>query len=336
MSVRHLHDDIWQVDISLPNRDRFHKNIRAKSKLEAVMIEQEYRRELGRTLGDVYSINSIAQQYLDYVKNHQAERTYKDKFRMINAEIIPFFGNFMPDYITPILIESFKKKRLEAHPGINREVNLEVLCLRSMVKWAHEHNLCNKELTRVKPLPYRRPVPEYYSKEEVMSIINNMSIKHKILFLCLYQAGLRKSEACNLRVDDVHFNPDYLRIYGKGDKFRLVAMSDLLAGYFKEYLAGHKDALCFPSRVKQRKGQSTNRILTDIRAPLAHAMRKADVRRRMTPHCLRHSFATHMLESEADLRSIQSAMGHEDISTTQIYTKVNLGHMSTLIKRAFK
>lgn len=334
--MRHLHDDIWQVDIRLGRSSRFHKNIRARSKLEAVMIEQEYRRELGRTIGDVYSINSIAQKYLDHVKNHQAKKTYKDKFRMINAEIIPYFGRFMPDYITPILVETFKKKRLDAHPGINREVNLEVLCLQSMIKWAQEHGLCNDQLSKVKPLPYKRPVPEYYSKNEIMSIINNMSIKHKILFLCLYQAGLRKTEACNLRVADVHFHPDYLRVLGKGDKFRQVAMSDLLAGYFKEYLAVHKEALCFPSRVKQRKGKVTSRVLTDIRAPLAHAMKKAGIQRRLTPHCLRHSFATHMLESDASLRSIQVAMGHENISTTQIYTKVRLEKMSELIKRAFK
>jgi hypothetical protein len=97
MSVRNLRDDIWQIDISLPKRQRFHKNIRAKSKLEAVLVEQEYRKQLGRQIGDAHSVNSISEKYLEYVKNHQSPLTYRDKFRMLNVAILPFFGGLMPD-----------------------------------------------------------------------------------------------------------------------------------------------------------------------------------------------------------------------------------------------
>jgi len=336
MSVRHLHDDIWQIDISLPNRERFHKNVRATSKLEAVLMEQEYRKQLGRTIGDVYSLDSISQPYLEYVKNNQFPKTYKEKFRMINAQILPYFGRFMPDYITPIMLERYKSKRLKDHPGINRQVNLEILCLKSMVRWASEQGMCNNPLPKSKPLPYRRPIPEYIRREELMSIIDCMGLKHRILFLCLYQAGLRKSEACQLNKSDIHFDPDYIRATGKGGKIRLVTMSDSLAGYMREYLRDHPDGLCFVSRVRKRKGIVMTGLITDIRSPLKTAMRKAGIERRITPHMLRHSFATHMLESKADLRTIQEAMGHEDIGTTQIYTKVTSEHMENAIKRCWK
>lgn len=337
MSVRHLHDDVWRIDISLPNRERFYKNIHVKSKLEAVLVEQEYRKSLGRTMGDVYSVSSIAPHYLDYVKSHQSERTYKDKFRMLNAEILPYFGRFMPDYITTLMIADYKKKRLTAHPGINREINLEILCLNSLVRWAAENGMCNNPLLKTKPLPYRRPIPEYISRDELMAIINNMgTLKHRILFLCLYQVGLRKSEACTALTQNVHFDPDYIRITGKGGKTRLVVMPDSLAQDMRKYLETHKEKYLFISRSKQLKGKELSGILTDIRAPLKTAMNKAGITRRITPHMLRHAFATHLLESQADIRTIQEAMGHEDIGTTQIYTKVNLEHMEDAIKKCWK
>lgn len=335
MSVRRIDNDKWQIDIRLGKSDRFRKNIRAKSKLQAVLIEQEYRRQLGKAAGDIYSVNAVAEDYLDHVKIHQSPKTYKDKFRMLNSEILPVFGHFMPDYITPVMIEDYKRNRLKAHPGINRQINLELLCLSSLVKWAHAQGMCNNLLPKSKPLPYRRPVPEYIRREELMAIIDNMVLKHKILFLCLYQAGMRKSEACKLMDYDIHFNPDYATVRGKGSKTRFVSLSPLLSSLLSEYLKQTK-GLLFPSRVSQRKGRATNRVLTDIRAPLKTAMSKAGITRRITPHCLRHAFATHLLESGADLRTIQAAMGHEDIGTTQIYTKVNLGHMAEAVNRCWK
>ena len=89
MSVRNLHDDVWQIDIRIGRKDRFRKNVRASSKLQAVLIEQEYRKQLGREIGDIYSINSIAPEYLEYVKNHQSSKTYKEKFRKPEPEIYP-------------------------------------------------------------------------------------------------------------------------------------------------------------------------------------------------------------------------------------------------------
>lgn len=320
--------DRYQICISLPQRERFYKNIHAKSKLEAVLIEQEYRKILGKQINDVNSVASIAQPYLEWVKNNQRPLTYRDKFRIINAQLIPFFGNMLPDYITKIFIESYKKKRLAEHPGINRMVNLEILYLSAMISWAKSMGMCNNELPKLKPLPYRRPVPEYYTKTELMSIINAMGQKHRILFLCMYHAGLRKHEACNLKVSDIHFEPDYIKVFGKGNKERTVIMSDLLANELKAYIPLCTDLL-FPSRVR-------GGVLTDIRSPLKTAMEKAGITRKISPHKLRHSFATHLLEGKADLRTIQEQMGHESIETTQIYTKVTFDHAERVIKGVFK
>ena len=332
--MRQLDGDRWQIDISMGRKDRFHKNVRAKSKLEAVLIEQEYRKQLGRQIGDVYSVSAISEKYLEYVQNHQSRLTYRDKFRMINVAILPFFGGMMPDRITPVLLSDFEKKRIDQIGMKKREINIEMLCLKAMIKWATDQGMCNNPLPKTKPLPYKRPDPEYLTRDELQAIIGNMHLKHRALFMCLYMAGLRSAEARNLKWADVHFNPDFIKIVsGKGDKPRVVPMTKPLAEVMKELKnSDHGGGYCFPSRVKNYKGEKYSGVLTDIRAPLKHAMKCAGITRRVTPHMLRHSFATHLLESGADLRSIQKAMGHADISTTSLYMNVVFDQMAKMVK----
>ena len=217
-----------------------------------------------------------------------------------------------------------------------REINLEKLCLQSMIKWAAGQGMCNNPLPKSKPLPYKRPDPEYITKAELTALLDNMDLKHRALFMCLYISGLRSFEARNLKWSDVHFAPDFIKVIsGKGNKPRIVPMAKPLAAIMAELQKVAQSDYCFPSRVKKVKGIPTNGLLTDLRAPLKTAMKKAKIERRITPHMLRHSFATHLLESGADLRSIQKAMGHADISTTSLYMNVVFGQMEKMV-RAFE
>lgn len=334
MSVRLLRDDIWQVDISMGRKRRFHKNIRARSKLEAVQVEQEYRKTLGRETGDIYTIASISEKYITHCESHQSKHTVRNKKRMLFSQIIPFFGRMMPDYITPMMVEDYKEKRHKEIPSHNREINLEMLCLSAMIRWAADQGLCNEPLKKCKPLPYKRPLPSYTNRADLMGIIDAMNGRDRTLFLCLYHAGLRKEEACTLTWDKVHLDaPIHLRVTGKGNKTRIVPLTGLLHEAFGWLsLCCHGAAAvrsvrtgpCFPAI---RGGG----FLTDIRKPLWTAIKKAGVDR-TTPHKLRHAFATHLLESGADLRSIQGMMGHAAITTTQIYTNVAFPHLQQAIK----
>lgn len=347
MSVRWVKDDIYQIDIRMGKKARFQKRIRASSKLEAAQEELEYRRMLGRQAGDIYSLNAIAEKYIPWMDDNQSPHTARDKKRMLFAHILPFFGRMLPDYITPILIELYKSKRLKEinpentgeaerkriadKPPIKgrREVNLEILCLQAMIKWAVGMGMCNNPLPKLKPLPYKRPLPKTISRQDINAVLEQLSPKHKALYMCLYFSGLRKAEACGLTWDKVHFDPDYLLIKGKGDRERIVPMHPTLAAALRDLKedserrkspgSGSDPAgICFPSR---RGGG----ILTDIRKPLEKAMQAAGIDSRITPHMFRHSFATHLLEGGANLRTIQDALGHKEVSTTQIYTHVSLG-----------
>lgn len=326
MSVRHLHHNTYRIDLYMPGRKRFYKDIHAKSKLEAVLVEQEYKKQLGRMTYDAYSIQQISEKYLEHIKNRQSPLTYRDKFRMINVAILPFFGRMLPDHITPVLLSDFEKRRIKDIGLRKREINLEKMCLASMVKWALEEGLCNNPLPKDKPLNYKRPNPEYLSREELLAVLDQMSLKHRGLFMCLYVAGLRSAEARFLQWDDVHFDSSFIKVVGKGEKQRIVPMAKPLQKVLQtlknENLPGR---YCFPSL-------HGGGPLTDIRKPLWTAMRKAGITRRITPHMLRHSFATFLLESGADLRSIQKAMGHSDISTTSLYMNVVLKQMENMVK----
>jgi len=352
MSVRWVKNDIYQIDIRMGKKARFQKRIHAASKMEAVQEELEYRRMLGRQAGDIHSTNAIAEKYISWMEDNQSPHTVRDKKRMLFAHILPFFGRMMPDYITPILIGDYKSMRLKAINKIDdeeerkrktdsevkgkREVNLEILCLSAMIKWAVEMGMCNNALPKLKPLPYKRPLPKAISRKDINAILERLSPKHKALFMCLYLAGMRKSEACALTWDKVHFNPDFILVKGKGDRERIVPMHSLLTDAMKELKQEPKKKLndysvsagsiCFPSR---RGGG----MLTDIRKPLEKAIHDAGIDSRITPHMFRHSFATHLLENGSNLRIIQEALGHRDVGTTQIYTHVAFGVLENAVAK---
>lgn len=146
---------------------------------------------------------------------------------------------------------------------------------------------------------------------------------HKSLFLALYHAGLRSQEARALRWEDVNFDDNYLRVTGKGNKERIIPMSARLSAELKR----HQDGA----------GQGTYvwGNITTFQTAFDGAKRRAGISKRITPHTLRHSFASHNLEAGTDLRSIQGMLGHESISTTEIYTHVTFRHNSKQIKKVF-
>ena len=144
---------------------------------------------------------------------------------------------------------------------------------------------------------------------------------------CMYYAGMRFQEVAALRRRDVH--DTHIRVMGKGSKERLIPISPglrkALDGYSESVVTVDTD-LVFPSPV-------TGRQITTIKSAMRLAKKRAGIDRRITPHMLRHAFATHLLERGGDLRSIQMLLGHADISTTQIYTNVAIPHLANTINR---
>jgi integrase/recombinase XerD len=165
------------------------------------------------------------------------------------------------------------------------------------------------------------------------SVVKPIMIRDCVMLELLYSSGLRVSELVSLKLEDIHLEAGFLRVLGKGSKERIVPVNMRAIGKLKMYLNQQRPEIL-------KKKQSSYLFVTGRGKPMTRQRFwqtiKALGRRRgieLSPHTLRHSFATHLLEGGADLRSVQKMLGHSDISTTQIYTKVTTERIKKVFSR---
>jgi integrase/recombinase XerC/integrase/recombinase XerD len=155
-----------------------------------------------------------------------------------------------------------------------------------------------------------------------------LELRDRALFEVAYAAGLRAEEIVNLDVTDLDADSEHLRVEGKGSKTRVVPAGEPAWRAVSRYLERGRPALARDQESALFLSKSGRRLSTsDVRRRLAAWVRRAAVQGGVSPHTLRHSFATHLLEGGADLRSIQELLGHATISTTQTYTRVESGRL---------
>ena len=178
-------------------------------------------------------------------------------------------------------------------------------------------------------------LPEFLSCDEVERLLNApdpstpLGLRDQALLELMYAAGLRVSEAINLEVNQVQFQVGCLLVRGKGSKERLVPLHQTALNRLRMYLEGPRLALLHGRRhetvfVNNRGGKLSRMGIWKL---LRKYALQANIMSKLSPHTLRHTFATHLLEGGADLRSLQLMLGHSDISTTQVYTHVSQGHL---------
>ena len=183
---------------------------------------------------------------------------------------------------------------------------------------------------KIEPPHFYKKLPVVLSIEEVNDLLkidlnNDFDYRNKAMLEVMYATGLRVSELVNLTFDNIDLDQGLVRCYGKGNKERIVPLGEVGRHYLKLYLDEHRNNLkkkCFCDKLfLNNHGKGITRqgffiIIKDI-------AEKKGITKNITPHVLRHSFATHLLNNGADLRSIQVMLGHSNISTTQIYTNVS-------------
>ncbi|WP_108975690.1 site-specific tyrosine recombinase XerD [Leptospira ryugenii] len=205
----------------------------------------------------------------------------------------------------------------------------EVVAIRQFYKFLRdEKRLDSNPTEKIETPEVARTIPDYLTQSEIEDLFNNIKednlyeLRDKCIFELLYSSGLRISEACNLRMTDVDMENMAITVEGKGGRQRLVPFGEKSLEILKKYLTESR-----PEILKKRtcefvfvskKGSYINR--KSVWRLLNHYIKRTKIKKKVTPHTLRHSFATHLLENHADLKSVQELLGHIDISTTQIYT----------------
>ena len=175
----------------------------------------------------------------------------------------------------------------------------------------------------------RRKLPNILTIEEVDNLLDikldtPFDYRNKAMLELMYSSGLRVSELINLELSDIDLNNNYVRCFGKGSKERIVPIGEYSSKYLSIYINEYRDSM--------KKGYYTEKIFLNNHGKemtrqgffkiIKKIAKDKDINKNITPHMLRHSFATHLLNNGADLRTIQEMLGHSSISTTQIYTNV--------------
>jgi integrase/recombinase XerD len=194
------------------------------------------------------------------------------------------------------------------------------------------------ELVELPRLPDKLPV--FLSVEEIDLLISAIDLstneghRNKAIIETLYSCGLRVSELVNLKISDCFFNDNYIKVTGKGNKQRIVPISNNAITEINFYVLGYRNKMEITNEYNNilflnRRGKTLTRVM--IFTIIKELATKIDLKKNISPHTFRHSFATHLLDGGADLRAIQEMLGHESITTTEIYTHLDKEYLRETI-----
>lgn len=198
--------------------------------------------------------------------------------------------------------------------------------LRGFFKWASSAGIIDKNPASTLEQPkVPQRLPKVVSIKEIEEMLhNNLTPLEHVIMELLYSCGLRVSELVNLKTSDIDLSSKYVRCFGKGSKERIIPIGEIAKKAVTEYMT-ERDFLVkkYNLNTKLLLIQKSGRLITrqDVYT-FIHAQGKL-IHKNISPHTLRHSFATHLLENGADLRVVQELLGHSDVSTTQLYTHIS-------------
>ncbi len=221
--------------------------------------------------------------------------------------------------------------------------------LRSFYKYCLLEQIADKDPTVLLEAPkLKRLLPDTLSFDEIERILAKIDLstsegtRNKAIFETMYSCGLRVSEVVNLKISSLYLDVGFVKVIGKGDKQRLVPIGSDAIKHINIYrnsirnkmniVIGQEDILFL-----NRRGKGLSRVM--IFLILKDLVKKAEVNKNVSPHTFRHSFATHLVEGGADLRAVQEMLGHESITTTEIYTHLDRDYLRSTLQQyhpAFK
>ncbi len=230
------------------------------------------------------------------------------------------------------------KQHQKGHTG--RTIARQLSALRSFYNWLLKRKLCDSNPAQdIRAPKDRKALPKTLDPEEIQQLLtksadSTLELRDAAIFELFYSSGLRLSELVGINIPDIDLRDGEMRVTGKGNKIRILPVGskalEAIVAWLKvrgQWLQGEQDAL-FLSKTGRRLSPRS------VQDRLKKLALKTGLSRNCYPHMLRHSFASHMLESSGDLRAVQEMLGHADISTTQIYTHLDFQHLASVYEKA--
>lgn len=277
--------------------------------------------ERGLSENTIASYGIDLKLFLEYLRKNEIP-----SFKQVNKEIIV---NYMQS----------EKNNNKANSSILRSVS----SLRKFFQYLAQEKIIEKDPMLLIDTPKKKQhLPQVLTKEEVEKLLHSpntgqvLGLRDRAMLELMYATGLRISEIINLKLEDLHLTIGTLQTLGKGHKERIVPVGDEAIKWVNRYLEEAR-----PKLLKQKRSNylflnfhGNNLTRQGVWKNLKAEVKKAGIQKNITPHTLRHSFATHILENGADLRIVQELLGHADISTTQIYTHLSNKQLADIYNRA--
>ncbi len=296
------------------------------------------------------SLKNLKTQFLEYIEIEKGRslKTVENYDRYL-SRFLNYTKNDNPSNITDSSVREFRIWLNRQSTGNNRATgetlskktqNYYLIALRAFLKYLARQDVKTLPAERIELAKVSERSLDLITHEELNLLLNSpkgtelKDLRDKAILELLFSTGLRVSELCSLG-SDIDLRSDELSIRGKGGKVRVVFLSDEAKNSVKKYLSARKD---MSDALFVQIGKENNKDATPLtkrsveRIVKTHAI-KAGISKKVTPHVMRHMFATDLLGNGADLRSVQAILGHANIGTTQIYTHVTDKHLRDIHKK---
>ena len=278
----------------------------------------------------MYKTSELIEEFLRYLLidkgySNNTINSYKidlEKFLEYNKDknISDITNNDLKEYVKWL-------KKIELS---DKTISRNISCLKSFYKFLLIEKFINNNPSDSLIMPkLKKSLPNTLTEDEVLKLLDinltdAFSYRNKAMMELLYATGLRVSELVNLKLQDIDLNQDIVRTFGKGSKERVIPIGDYAKEYLKKYIYEYRELMLKKNSVdylflNNHGNKMTRQGFFKIIKKIAH---DNGITKELSPHTIRHSFASHLLKYGADLRTIQELLGHSDISTTQIYTHI--------------
>ncbi|AIS09166.1 Tyrosine recombinase XerD [Lactobacillus sp. wkB8] len=288
-------------------------------------------------------MNNLAEQVEDYLRYSQIERGLSANTITSYRQDLTAFINFLKKehlktWPTKALdIDAFLAQQRDLNKATS-SISRLISSLRKFYQWLVRQNIQKiNPMLEIDSPKKRRSLPVALTVDEINHLLEQpntnkkLGLRDRALLETLYATGIRVSELINLKFNDLHEELKLIKVFGKGSKERLIPISEVALSWIDSYKEKVRDPLilkvgknCDFIFLNSRGTALTRQAVWQI---IKKYCNMAGIQKNVTPHTLRHTFATHLLENGADLRVVQEILGHSDISTTQIYTNLSQKHI---------